>query len=40
VVYCEGGDHETLLEVSDADFARLMESARLGTFAQERATEY
>ncbi|RDD63379.1 aminoacyl-tRNA deacylase [Ferruginivarius sediminum] len=35
-VYCEGGDHETLLEVSGADFAKLMASARHGTFAQYR----
>lgn len=39
VVYCEGGDHETLLELAGADFARLMESARLGAFAQQRQAE-
>jgi len=39
VVYCEGGDHKTLLEVTGKDFARLMETARLGAFAQQRAAE-
>jgi Ala-tRNA(Pro) deacylase len=39
VVYCEGGDHETLLEIPGTEFARLMETARLGTFAQQREAE-
>lgn len=39
VVYCEGGDHETLLEVAGADFSRLMESARLGAFARPPAAK-
>lgn len=38
-VYCEGGDHETMLELAGADFAALMASARVGNFGQARDAE-
>lgn len=35
-VYCEGGDHETLLEISGKDFRTLMAGAQRGAFAEPR----
>jgi len=34
-IYIEAGDHETLLRVSHAQFARLMENARHGRFSEK-----
>jgi len=34
-IYMEAGDHETLLHMSHAQFARLMENARHGRFSEE-----
>ena len=34
-IYMEAGDHETLLHISHAQFARLMESARHGRFSEK-----
>jgi Ala-tRNA(Pro) deacylase len=38
-VYFESGDHEALLHVSGADFRALMDNARHGKFAEERAVQ-
>lgn len=35
-VYCEGGDHETILELDGAGFAKLLAAARPGSFGQLR----
>jgi Ala-tRNA(Pro) deacylase len=37
-IYIEAGDHETLLRVSHAQFARLMENARHGRLARSCGT--
>jgi len=34
-IYMEAGDHETLLRISHAQFARLMENARHGRFSEK-----
>ena len=34
-IYMEAGDHETLLHMSHAQFARLMENARHGRFSEK-----
>jgi len=34
-IYMEAGDHETLLHISHAQFARLMENARHGRFSEK-----
>jgi Ala-tRNA(Pro) deacylase len=34
-IYMEAGDHETLLHISDAQFARLMENARHSGFSEK-----
>ena len=35
-IYMEAGDHETLLRISHAQFARLMQNARHGRFSEKR----
>ncbi len=39
-VYCEGGDHETMLEIDGADFLKLMIGARRCSFAQAREADH
>jgi Ala-tRNA(Pro) deacylase len=34
-IYMKAGDHETLLRISHAQFARLMENARHGRFSEK-----
>jgi Ala-tRNA(Pro) deacylase len=34
-IYMEAGDHETLLHISHAQFARLIGSARRGRFSEK-----
>ena len=34
-IYMEAGDHETLLHISQAQFARLMGNARRGRFSEK-----
>jgi Ala-tRNA(Pro) deacylase len=34
-IYMEAGDHETLLHISHAQFARLMGNARHGRFSEK-----
>ena len=34
-IYMEAGDHETVLRISHAQFARLMENARHGRFSEK-----